>query len=109
MTADEQVGNELPTRASATPRLEDLIPIAVVIAAGCERCAERMVGAALAHGVPGPDIERTLGIVAHLHSRDCFAQAVGPEVVARMARPLAAGRKCLRTLDPVPEGSACCR
>lgn len=109
MTADAQVGNEFPARAPATPRLQDLIPIAVVIAAGCEGCAERMVSAALARGAARPHIERTLEIVAHLRSRDCFAQAVGPEVVARMAGPLAAGRKALDAPDPVSEDRTCCR
>ncbi len=109
MTTDEAIGNELPARAPAMPHLEDVIPIAVVIAAGCERCAERMVSAALARGAPKLYIERTLRIVAHLRSRDCFAQAVGPEVIARMARPLAAGKKRLRTPDLVPEDRTCCR
>jgi hypothetical protein len=109
MTAGEQSGNELPTPGSMTLRLEDLIPIAVVIAAGCERCAERMVSAALEHGTARLQIERTLRIVEHVRTRECFAQVVGPEVVARMAKPLAAGKKYLRASDPAPEGSTCCR
>jgi hypothetical protein len=84
-----------------TPRLEDLIPIAVVIAAGCEGCAERMVQRALRRGSAWP-IQQTLGIVAHLRSRDCFVQAVGAEVIARMEKPLEAGMKALRGVDPLP-------
>ena len=109
MTTDEQVGNEFPARGPTTLGLWDLIPIAVVIAAGCESCSERMVSAALARGVARPQIELTLKIVAHLRSRGCFAQAVGSEVVARMAGPLAAGMKALGAPDPVPEDSACGR
>jgi len=86
----------------ATPRLEDLIPIAVVIAAGCEGCAERMVQRALGRGSTRPPIQQTLGIVAHLRSRDCFVQAVGAEVIAQMERPLEAGMKALRDADPLP-------
>lgn len=78
------------------PRLEDLIPIAVVIAAGCESCAERMVTRALEQGSSLRHIQKALGIVAHMQALDCLAQAVGAEVVARMERPLAAGRKTLQ-------------
>lgn len=92
----------------AMPRLEDLIPIAVGIAAGCERCAERMVERALKGGATKRLIERTLGIVANLRSVDCFARAVGPEVIARMEKPLQAGRKALREAEPSPEDPPCC-
>jgi AhpD family alkylhydroperoxidase len=78
------------------PRLEELIAIAVAIAAGCETCAQSLVRRALQQGTTGPLIKRTLGIVAHLRTLDCFAQAVGPEVVARMAEPLQAGERALR-------------
>jgi hypothetical protein len=80
---------------TSAPKLEDLVPIAVVIAAGCERCAERMVRRALQQGSPRRLVERTLGIVAHVRSTDCFVAAVGPEVVARMDKPLEAGRRAL--------------
>ncbi len=86
----------LPGRLSetATP-LEDLIPIAVAIAAGCERCAETLVNRALERGGGKPLVGRTLAIVAAVRSRSCFAQAVGPEVIARMDGPLEAGKKAL--------------
>jgi alkylhydroperoxidase/carboxymuconolactone decarboxylase family protein YurZ len=83
-----------------TTKLEDLIPIAVVIAAGCESCAEKMVHRAIDQGSPKPLIGRTLRIVARLRSLDCLAQAVGPEVIARMDKPLQAGEKAL--------GGSCC-
>lgn len=79
-----------------SPKLEDLIPIAVVIAAGCETCAEKMVRRAVQQGSSWRNIQKTLGVVAHLQKLDCFAQAVGGEAVARMEKPLAAGRETLR-------------
>ena len=96
MTPTQQADCGCGSSRKAMPRLEDLIPIAVVIAAGCERCAERMVGRALRRGSARPLVERTLEIVTHLHTRDCFVEAVGPEAVARMEKPLEAGRKALR-------------
>ena len=76
-------------------RLQDLIPIAMVIVGGCESCAEKMVSRALADGNSWQDIDRTLRIVAGIQKMDCFAKAVGPEVLARMEKPLAAGRRAL--------------
>ena len=84
--------------------LDELIPIAVVIAAGCEPCAERMVERALRQGTPRHLIKRTLAIVAHVRSRDCFAQAVGSDVIARMEKPLEAGREALRASKPATKG-----
>jgi len=104
----EQVGQEPGSGQPATPRLEDLIPIAVVIAAGCEGCADRMVRRAVQNGSPKALIERTLGIVAYFRSADCLAQAVGREVTARMEKPIEAGRKALRELDPQAEQGPCC-
>ena len=89
--------SEMPVEtAEKVPKLEDLIPIAVVIAAGCESCAEKMVARALEQGSSRRHIQKTLGIVAHMQKLDCLAQAVGEEVVARMERPLAAGTKTLQ-------------
>jgi hypothetical protein len=103
MRPDEQAGQEPPRRAPATPHLEDLIPIAVMIAAGCETCAERMVRRALERGSGRREIERTLAIVANLRSLDCFGGAVGADVVERMARPLRTGERVLRGTDPMAE------
>lgn len=108
MTPADQVAREHGPGQPATPRLEDLIPIAVVIAAGCETCADRMVRRAVQNGSAKALIERTLGIVAHLRSTDCLAQAVGQEVTARMEKPLEAGRKALRALERQAEQGSCC-
>ncbi|MDH3283224.1 MAG: carboxymuconolactone decarboxylase family protein [Acidobacteriota bacterium] len=82
--------------AAAEPRLEDLVPVAIVIAAGCEPCAERMVRRALDRGCSPRDVRKTLGIVADLRRQGCFANAVGEEVIGRMERPLAKGRQTLQ-------------
>lgn len=83
------------TRPSG-PELQNLIPIAMVIVGGCEPCAEKMVTRALAQGSPWQDIDKTLQIIAHMQRQDCFAKAVGPDVVARMEKPLAAGWRTLQ-------------
>ena len=88
------VAEALPKTKSG-PRLQDLIPIVMVIVGGCETCAEKMVTRALNEGSSSQDVDKTLRIIANMQKLDCFAKAVGPEVVARMERPLAAGRKTL--------------
>jgi AhpD family alkylhydroperoxidase len=105
-TAGVSGGNRL----AAAARLQDLIPIAVVIAAGCESCAEGAVRRALQNGVARSQIERTLRIVAHFRSADCFQQAVGAEVARRMEGPLAAGVRVLREREDATETDAggCC-
>lgn len=77
-------------------RLQNLIPIAMVIVGGCEPCAESMVNRALQQGCSWQDIDKTLRIVASMQRLDCFAKAVGTDVVARMDKPLAAGRRTLQ-------------
>ena len=76
-------------------RLQNLIPIAMVIVGGCESCAEKMVERALREGSTFQEIDKTLRIVAGTQELGCFASAVGPEVVARMVKPLEAGRRTL--------------
>lgn len=76
-------------------RLQDLIPIAMVIVGGCEPCAASMVNRALREGSSWQDIDKTLRIVAGTQALECFAKAVGPDVIARMEKPLAAGRRTL--------------
>jgi hypothetical protein len=76
--------------------LQNLVPIAVVITGGCEVCAEKMVKQALAQGSSWQDIDQTLRILADMQKRECVAKALGPEVVARMEKPLAAGRRTLQ-------------
>jgi hypothetical protein len=74
------------------PILQSLIPIAVVIAAGCEPCAERMVRRALKDGSPRRQVLKVIGIVEHLHGSECFRTAVSPDVRERMVKPLARAR-----------------
>lgn len=83
--------------ADIGPHLENLIPIAVVIAAGCEPCAEKMVRRAIEEGSSPKDIRKTLGLVAHLQNLDCLAENVGVTVMARMEKPLAAGKRTLKS------------
>ena len=87
--------NEVPA-AVPDRNLEDVILIATVVAAGCEPCAEKAVAQALEHGSSRRHIQRALDIIAKIQKLDCFAKAIGPDVVARMERPLAAGRRTLR-------------
>lgn len=104
--ATQQTGSNAPTcgcpadgkssEAGKPTSLEDLIPIAVVIAAACESCAEKMVTRALEQGSSWRDVQTTLGVVAHMRKLGCFTQAVGVDVVARMEKPLAAGKKTLQ-------------
>jgi Carboxymuconolactone decarboxylase family len=92
--AAESVESQSSQHASET-RLQDLIPIAMVIVGGCEPCAESMVNRALRQGSSWQDIDKTLRIVAGTQALDCFAKAVGPDVIARMEKPLVAGRRTL--------------
>jgi hypothetical protein len=87
-----------PQDGGDRPKLEDLIPIAVVIAAGCEGCAERMVRRAVEAGSAGRHVLRTIAIVADLRERECFRTNIAPEVVERMKGPLARARKTLDEL-----------
>lgn len=87
-----------PQEGDRHPKLEDLIPIAVVIAAGCEACAERMVRRAVEAGSAGRHVLRTIAIVADLRERECFRTNIAPEVVERMNAPLARARKTLDEL-----------
>ena len=75
--------------------LQNLIPIAVVVVGGCEPCAEKMVTQALAQGSSWQDVDETLRMLADMQKRQCVIQALGPETVARMEKPLAAGRRTL--------------
>ena len=88
--------------------LPNLIPIAVVIVGGCEPCAEKMVAQALAQGSLWEDVDQTLRILADMQKRECVAQALGAEVVARMERPLAAGRNALQQAMPRQTGVSAC-
>jgi hypothetical protein len=93
MARANQARRESPSSEQGAPGLEEVIPIAVVVAAGCERCAETMVQRALLHGSTRALIARTLAIVGRVCSAGCFRQAVGPEVVARMEASLQSAQK----------------
>jgi len=88
--------------------LQNLIPIAVVIVGGCEPCAEKMVKQALAQGSSWQDIDQTLRILADMQKRECVAKALGLDVVARMEKPLAAGRRTLQQAMAADLGGAAC-
>ncbi len=77
-------------------RLQDLIPIVMVIVGGCERCAEKTVRRALQEGCSLKDVDITLRIIANMQRLECFAHAVGADVVDRMEKPLRAGRRSLQ-------------
>lgn len=85
-----------PQCSQSDYKLQDLIPIVMVIVGGCEPCAEKMVARALGQGSSWQDIDKTLRIIADMQGRDCFAKAVGTDVVARMEKPLAAGWRTLQ-------------
>ena len=86
------------------PILRNLIPIAVATASGCEPCAEAAVTKALKQGSLPRHIEETLRIVAYMRTLDCLIQGAGPEVVARMEKPLAAAARALqRSLESCDE------
>ncbi len=80
--------------------LQNLIPIAVVVVGGCEPCAEKMVTQALAQGSSWQDVDETLRILADMQKRQCVIQELGPDTVARMEKPLAAGRRTLDAAKP---------
>jgi len=92
--------NTVESKAT-NPRLQDLIAIVMVIVGGREPCAEKIVKGALQQGSSWHDIDKTLQIVAGLQKLDCFAKAAGPEVLARMEKPLAAGRRTLQQVKSV--------
>ncbi len=88
--------------------LQNLVPIAVVVVGGCETCAEKMVTQALAQGSSWEEVEETLRILADMQKRQCVQQALGAEVVNRMEKPLAAGRRTLEQAKAVKEASGDC-
>jgi len=90
--------------------LQNLIPIAVVVVGGCEPCAEKTVTQALAQGSSWRDVDETLRILAAMQKQPCVIQALGVDTVARMEKPLAAGRKVLeqaKPLEPAVGGCGC--
>ncbi len=89
-------------------KLQNLIPIAVVVVGGCETCAEKMVNQALAQGSAFEEIDETLRILADMQKRECVQKALGAEVVNRMEKPLAAGRRTLERARPADDAVRDC-
>ncbi len=92
-TQNQPCGCGPETRPSDQPTLQNLIPIALVIAAGCEPCAEKMVRRALQEGSSRREVLKTIGIVEHLHGSECFRSAIAQEIRDRMEKPLARARQ----------------
>ncbi|HET7209758.1 MAG TPA: hypothetical protein VFI95_24515 [Terriglobales bacterium] len=88
--------------------LENLVPIAVVIVGGCEPCAEKMVTQALSRGSSWQDVDQTLRILTDMQKRDCVAKVLGPDMIARMEKPLAAGRRTLQQAMAVEQSAVVC-
>jgi len=88
--------------------LQNLIPIAVVVVGGCEPCTEKMVTQALAQGSSWQEVDETLRILADMQKRPCVIQALGVGTVARMEKPLAAGRSTLERSKSSDTASGAC-
>jgi AhpD family alkylhydroperoxidase len=88
--------------------LQNLVPIAVVVVGGCETCAEKMVAQALAQGSSWEQVEETLRILADMQKRQCVQQSLGADVVTRMEKPLAAGRRVLEQANAAKDGAGDC-
>jgi hypothetical protein len=98
VTAAAQTAPSAPS--TPQPAIDNLVPLAAVIVGGCESCAEKMVARALSQGSSVQDIDRALRAIEQMRKLECFAQAVGPETLARMEKPLAAGRRALQQTAP---------
>jgi hypothetical protein len=77
-------------------RIENLIPIGVLAALGCERCASAAVVWALEQGSSIEDVDRTLRTLAAMQTLDCFKQQFGNDAPARLEKPLTAARQVLQ-------------
>ncbi len=90
----------------AKGNVQNLIPIAVVVVGGCETCAEKMVAQALAQGSSWEEVDQTLRILAAMQKRQCVMQALGADVIQRMDKPLAAGRRTLEQAKPAKDATS---
>jgi hypothetical protein len=59
-----------------------------------------MVRQALAQGSSWQNVNETLRILADMQKRQCVMEALGADTVARMEKPLAAGRRTLEQARP---------
>jgi len=76
-------------------RIENLIPIGMLISLGCENCAEKAVQWALAQGSSREDVDAALRTIAVVQKLDCFNQQFGSDVASRLGKPLEAARRAL--------------
>jgi len=81
--------------AVSVGRIENLMPIGVLAALGCETCAGEAVAWALQQGSSTEDVERAIRTIAAMQKLDCFKQQFGPDAAARLDKPLAAARRVL--------------
>ncbi len=79
----------------AEVKLEDLVPIAIVITAGCEKCTQKFINNAIANGCSKEQVKEIVSIVDSIHQLDCFQKAVGQEIVNRMKKPLEVAKEIL--------------
>jgi alkylhydroperoxidase/carboxymuconolactone decarboxylase family protein YurZ len=78
-----------------TNRIEDLIPIGVVIGLGCKPCTKFYVDKALEKGCAKEDLRKIVSIVESLTGSECLRKAVGDERVDRMKESLIAVKEIL--------------
>ena len=83
-------------RNQQQPKLNNLIPVAVAIACGCEHCVESAVMRALRRGSPRQDLKETLQIVAYMLNLECLTANAGADAVVRMRDALDAATAALR-------------
>jgi alkylhydroperoxidase/carboxymuconolactone decarboxylase family protein YurZ len=97
-TAGEVVSTRLvpgTSEAVLVGRIENLIPIGVLVALGCEKCAGEAVTWALQQGSSTEDIDRALRTLASMQTLDCFKLQFGADAAARLEKPLVAARHVL--------------
>jgi hypothetical protein len=76
-------------------RIENLIPMSMLIALGCDTCTEKAVQYALSQGSSPGDVDAALRTIAVVQKLDCFNHQFGGDAAARLEKPLAAARKAL--------------
>ena len=88
----------LPGSSESIPvgRIENLMPIGILAALGCETCAAKAVAWALEQGSSTEEVERAIRTVEAMQKLDCFRQQFGPEAAGRLQKPLTAARTALR-------------
>ena len=110
MKESKKEGSAGKIRCCPDVKLEYLVPIAVGITAGCEKCTEMFVKQAMENGCSEKSVEEVIFIVDGTHKLECFREAVGQEIANRMEKPLGVGREILRgsKKEGAEEKSPCC-